>query len=102
MDSLTTSPDKKRCCLGSTTIVFFAIFESGNMVLNSFPTWSAVAFDRLCSQINPENSNSAFINFSSITNEFPEESKIVIFWVEADAFIESACSTVPDTEVVFT
>lgn len=61
IDDLATAPDKICIVLGRLQEYLFAIFESGNMALKSFPMWSEIAdIARLCSQINPKNNNSAF------------------------------------------
>ena len=41
----------------------FAIFESGNILLNNLEVWSAVAKGRLCSTKNPEKRISALVTF---------------------------------------
>ena len=65
------------CCLGSTTRVFLHNLESKSVTLNNFPTWPAVAVGSLCSLTNSESSNSSFITFLSMTEEFPEERKLI-------------------------
>ena len=51
----------------------------------------AVATGKLCLQINPEYSNSAFINFSLVTEEFPEEKFLSFLRDEGGASKESTC-----------